>query len=309
MRMRTALLVSLAYAGLACAAPDELEDSYKALKEAEGKKDPDRLKKAALETSKLARAVIASKQPEEADEVETWKGRVEFAKGVDKYTEYALSLGALEQIEPAKAVDLVDTLLTQNPQTEYLAQCTGAYLVALGKLGADQQVAGATKLIAILPNNEDVLYILVNGTRRTPDRALGYATRLQAVLRGKAKPEGISDADWEAKKSTMLGTANYVAGIIQGEKQMWTDCDRNLRAALSFVSKDPQSSAAAYFYLGLSNYQLGKMVGDKARLQEAAKFSDLSAAIKGPYQETAFKNSLAIKKEAGITGTPAPKKK
>jgi hypothetical protein len=51
------------------------------------------------------------------------------------------------------------------------------------------------------------------------------------------------------------------------------------------------------------------MIGDKAKLQEAAKFSDLSAAIKGPYQETAFKNSLAIKKEAGITGTPAPKKK
>jgi hypothetical protein len=45
------------------------------------------------------------------------------------------------------------------------------------------------------------------------------------------------------------------------------------------------------------------MIQDKARLQEAAKFSDLSAAIKGPYQETAFKNSLAIKKEAGISTT------
>jgi hypothetical protein len=188
--MRTALLVSLAYAGLACAAPDELEDSYKALKEAEGKKNPDLLKKSALETSKLAREVIASKQPADADEVETWKGRVEFAKGVDKYTEYALSVGALEPIEPAKAVDLVETLLTQNPKSEYIAQCSGAYLVALGKLGAEQQVAGATKLIAILPNNEEVLYILVNGTRRTPDRALAYATRLQTVPRHQSQAGG-----------------------------------------------------------------------------------------------------------------------
>jgi hypothetical protein len=92
--MRTALLVSLAYAGLACAAPDELEDSYKALKDAEGKKDPDRLKESRAGDFEIWRArVIASKQPEDADEVETWKGRVEFAKGVDKYTEYALSVG------------------------------------------------------------------------------------------------------------------------------------------------------------------------------------------------------------------------
>ncbi len=309
MRMGTVLLLSLAYGALACAAPDELEDSYKALKEAEGKKDPDALKKAALDTSKLAREAIASKQPEDADEAAHWKQRVEFAKEGDTYTEYALSVGALEPVAPAKTVDLVDTLLSQNPKSQYLSQCAGAYLVALGKLGADKQVAGAAKLIAVLPNSEEALFILVNGTRQSPDRALGYANRLQTVLKSKAKPEGISAADWEMKKSTMLGTANYVAGIIEGEKQMWADCDRNLRAALAFVSKDPQSAAATYFYLGLANYQLGRMIQDKAKLAEAAKFSDQAAAIKGPYQETAYKNSMLIKKEAGISTVPVQKKK
>jgi len=63
------------------------------------------------------------------------------------------------------------------------------------------------------------------------------------------------------------------------------------------------------FYLGLANYQLGRMIQDKAKLAEAAKFSDQAAAIKGPYQETAYKNSMLIKKEAGISTVPVQKKK
>ena len=302
MRMRTALLLALACAGLACAAPDELEDSYAALKDAQGKKDPDLVKKQALETSKLAREVVASKQPEDASEVDNWKQRVEYAKGVDTYTEYALSVAALEPIDAAKVVDLVETLIAQNPKSQYLSQCAGVYLAALGKQGGAKQVAGANKLIASVPNNEDVLFVLVSGPRTTADRSLGYANRLITVLKSKAKPEGIAEADWERKKSTMLGTASYVAGIIEGEKQAWVDCDRNLRAALPFVSKDPQSAAAAaaYFYLGLANYKLGAMISDKAKLREAVKFSDQSAAIKGPYQATAFNNSILIKKELGV---------
>jgi hypothetical protein len=295
--MRTALLLTLAFAGLTCAAPDELDDAYAALKEAQGKKDPDLVKKQALETSKLAREVVASKQPEDASEVDNWKQRVEYAKEVDTYTEYALSVAALEPIDAAKVMDLVETLIAQNPKSQYLNQCAGVYLAALGKQGLPKQIAGANRLIAGVPNNEDVLFVLVSGPRTAG--SLGYANRLMTVLKSKAKPEGVAEADWERKKSTMLGTAQYVAGIIEGEKQAWVDCDKNLRAALPFVSRDQQSAAAAYFYLGLANYQLGKMIGDKAKLQDAVRFSDQSAAIKGPYQATAFNNSILIKKELG----------
>jgi hypothetical protein len=90
----------------------------------------------------------------------------------------------------------------------------------------------------------------VNGTRRTPDRALGYATRLQTVLRGKAKARGDFGRGLGRKKTAMLGTANYVAGIIQGEKKMWTDCDRNLRAALLFREQGPAIVSGGLFLFG-----------------------------------------------------------
>jgi hypothetical protein len=228
---------------------------------------------------------------------------VEFAKQIDVYTEYSLSTAAIES--PDKAIDLVDTLLAQNPKSQYLAQCAGVYLAALGKQGADKQIAGANKLAAGAPNSEEVLFVLMNGNRaRNPAAAHTHAVKLIAVLKSKPKPQGVAEGDWESRKSAMLGSAYFIAGVVEGDKmQAWADCDRNLRAALPYVSKDPVSAAAAYFYLGLANYQLGKMIGDKTKIQEAVKFSDQAAAIKSPYQSQAFNNSLLMKRELGISTT------
>jgi len=58
-------------------------------------------------------------------------------------------------------------------------------------------------------------------------------------------------------------------------------------------------TAAALFYLGLANYNLGKMTMNKAKVLEGAKFSDQCAAITGQYAEQAYKNSMVMKSEAG----------
>ena len=79
-------------------------------------------------------------QPSEADQVENWKQRVEYGKEVIAYTEYALSYMATQ--DPAKTVELVDTLLAQNPKSKYLDVCAPAYLAALGKIGAAKQIEG-----------------------------------------------------------------------------------------------------------------------------------------------------------------------
>src|SRR5580704_10733810 len=77
--------------GVAWAAPDQLEDTYNNLKAAEAKKDADGVKRLALEVSKLARADAAAPQPSDPDQVTAWKSKVEYAKGVDTYAEYALA--------------------------------------------------------------------------------------------------------------------------------------------------------------------------------------------------------------------------
>ncbi len=293
-----AVLFSLV--GLVSAAPDELEDAYAKLKEAQTKKDADEVKKWSAETSKLARALVNAPQPTDASEVDAWKQRVEYGKEVDAYTEYALSATAMQGIEAAKVITLVEALEAQNPKSKYLDECAGSYLAALEKQGGEaKQFAAANQLIAATPNNEFVLLALASGNqgRKSPDKALNYANKLVTVMKSKPKPEGLPQADWDRRKTVMLGRGYWIAGVISGEKQAWVDCDRNLRAALPLIGKEPSMAGAAYFYLGLSNYQLGKMVGDKTKMQEAVKFSDQAVAIPGPYSQPAYRNSMAIKAE------------
>ena len=54
----------------------------------------------------------------------------------------------------------------------------------------------------------------------------------------------------------------------------------------------------ALFFLGMANYELGKMTLNKARVLEAAKFSEQATAIEGPYREQARHNALVMRNEA-----------
>jgi hypothetical protein len=285
--MRLCITVCILLLPASAAFADELDDNYAAIKQAEQKKDPDQVTKLALETSKSAKAEEALKQPSDASEVEHWKQRVEFAKEVEDFAEYSLSTTAIAN--PSKAVELVDTLIQINPKSKYLAICASTYLQALGP---KRQAEGAQKILNGDPNNEDALYAMASGTMNG-----AYATRLVNVMKSKPKPEGMSEADWDKKKSLFLGQGYYIAGAAACSKSTWTDCDKNLRAALPYVSKEPAVAGPTYLYLGLANYNLAKLTGDRAKLQEAEKFSEQSAAIPGASQAPAAKNVAMMKQE------------
>jgi len=199
-------------------------------------------------------------------------------------------------------VDLVDALLAQNPKSQYIGLCTSTYLAALDKQAAGKSLDGAAKILAGNPNNEDALFALANGNAaKAPDKTLGYANRLITVMRSKAKPEGVSEADWDKQKTTMLAYGYYFVGTIQGSgaRPAFVDCDKNLRAGLPYITKTPSLLGATYFYLGLCNYQISKLTNDRSKLQEAQKFSEQSAAIAGPMQQNASRNAALMKQELG----------
>jgi hypothetical protein len=274
---------------------DELEDSYTKLKEAVEKKDADAVKTEAANAFKLAQAVVSAPQPSEADKVEEWKQRVDYGKDVIGYTEYALSFMATQDSD--KTIEMVDALLAQNPKSKYVDVCAPAYLAALGKSGAAKQLDGMTKIVAGRPDNEVALAALTEGLMsKNPERALTYANRLLGVLKANKKPEGLPDADWEKAKTTGLASAYFVAGVIYGSKNSWIECDRDLKSALP-LNQDSYRLGIIYFYLGLSNYQLGKVTMDKPRIQTALKYSQQSAAIAGPMKDQASHNVTAIQNE------------
>jgi tetratricopeptide (TPR) repeat protein len=290
--MKTAILAigALSLCMLVQAAPNDLDDAYQQLKDAQAAKDVDAVKKWAVETSKLARAESTGPKLETFSE-EDWPKRVDYAKGVATASEYAVAAAAAQPgLAPAKVVELGDALIAMNPKSTYLGVASNAYLMALAKLGgADKQIEGANKILAGTPNDEEALTVLADNlmTKNRPDQAYTYASRLITVMKSKAKPEGYSDEDWNRRKSALLSRGYYTAGVTGCMRQVWKDCDTNLRAALPLIGGQPALSGPAYFYLGVANYQLAKITTDRPKLQEALKFTQQSAAISGPMQAQA----------------------
>jgi len=293
-------LALLLHAGPMKSDPDDLEAVFKNLQLAETTKDAVEVKRLSVQAYKLAQEIVLAPAPADATDKEYWPKRVAWAHEIEVHAEYALyatSLGAA----PATTIDLLATLEAANPKSKYLDNAYGTYFVALNKAGAAAKIpAVAEKAVAHFPDNEDLLMVLADTAmnQKQSDRALNYANRLLAVLPRHAVPEGIPAAEWERKRGASLTRAHWIAGVIYAEKNNFFAADKDLRAALSSLQGNPTMLAPALFYLGLSNYQLGKTYMRKAQVLEAVKFSQQAAAIPGPLSQQAWKNAMIMKTEA-----------
>jgi tetratricopeptide (TPR) repeat protein len=287
-------------AGPAVAVADQLDDTFQSLKDAVTRKDAAQVKKLATELAPLVEQVTGSPAPAGEQEKKDWTARVNAAKLVGDYAEYALYATSIE-LPAADMSGLIAALEQINPCSKYLDVVYGPYLLALNKSGAAAKIpAIAEKALANFPDNEDLLLVMLESSmnRKQTDRALNFANRLTTVLTNHPKPEVLSAAEWDRKRSAGLARGYWVAGVIYGEKGNYAAADKKLRAALPLVKGSDAMMGPALFYLGMANYQLGKMTLNKGLVQEAAKFSEQASMIEGAYADQARHNALVMKKEA-----------
>jgi tetratricopeptide (TPR) repeat protein len=284
--------------------PDDVATAHSCLKAAEGKKDPNMIKEWAANTSKLARKATAAPKPSDEEEVEHWKNSVDYSKQVDTYTEYSLYAAALSATDPNHKIMLYEALQAQNPQNQYIPQLTGVYFLALRQANANEKaLAFAEKTLEKDQSNEDMLLVVIDNyfnKKANPDQVIAYGTKLAEVMAAKPKPEGVSDADWDKRKSLLMGLGYWYAGVTFGNQNKFPDTDVTLRKALPLVQDNEQLKSQALFYLGLANYKMGEPKKDKKYLAEALKFNQQCAAIKGPLQGQAAKNASVIKQQLGV---------
>jgi tetratricopeptide (TPR) repeat protein len=285
--------------------PNNLQAAYNNLKAAEAKNDLDGIIKWSDATSKAASHAIASPNTSDPNS----QSAVDYAKQIKTYSEYSIYAETLKVTEPAKIVSLVESLQARSPDSPYLSKSYGRYLNALRQMGQNDKAATAAEAqIQRDPNNEEALLIAADYNMQHNERAkaLSYSTKLTEVLKSKAKPEELSDADWQKKKDMMLGVGYWMQGVAYSEDKKFSDADKALREALPLVKDNSQLLAMALFHLGLSDYQIGKATKNKAMLQDGLKFSQQSAAIKSPVQAQAQNNVKAISKEV-VVRRPAAK--
>lgn len=278
--------------------PTDLDVAYNGLKAAEGKEDPDVVKTWSARASELARkAIVATKAPSDDDE----KQRLEYVKGVGTYADYALYELALKLKDPKQVAELGAALEHQNVKSQYMPQISGIYLSALTQ-SKQNACPAAEKLAAANAKDVDADVIAANCSlqQKQYDRAIAHASHITEALSSRPKPEGLSEADWASRKSILLGRANWIAGIAYANESKLGPADKALRAALPSVKGEPQMAALALFNLGLANYQLGKAIGDKAKIKEGLQFFQQCSEITGPNQDQASKNVATIKRELGL---------
>jgi tetratricopeptide (TPR) repeat protein len=271
--------------------PECVEDAQQTLKAAEMKKDPDLVLKWSSKTAELAQKVVASPQPKDADEVENWKARVDYARQVNTYTEYSLYAMAIQTADPKKQAALIEALQQRNPKSEYLAKAVDTLFLAYQKSGAtDKAVALAQQVAATGTPSDDMLLVLTQDAvkRKDRDKVHAYCAKLVEAIGSKPKPEGVADADWTKRKNTILVFAYSVNGEQYFNEGKLSPADQELRKALPLAEDNLAVKAEVLFYLGLANSKMEKG-------QEAYSYFKACAALKSPFQAQATKNMTVLR--------------
>jgi hypothetical protein len=271
--------------------PDDPEAALQCLKAAEAKKDLAGIKKYSAMTSASARKMAAAPKPSDAEEAKTWEAQASYAKQVDTYTEYALFRAAVESQDPKTTIEFAELLEQRNASSEYLPKVRQAQFVAYRQTGAnDKAIAVAEKTLATDQSNEDMMLVVADHylqTKKEPEKVHTYSAKTVAVMNAKPKPEGMTDADWTARKSLVLGLAHYMSGKLYYNETKYSPADQELRAALPLLESNAALKAEVLFLLGFANYTL-------ERPQDAANYYKACAALRSPFQATATKNLAGI---------------
>lgn len=279
--------------------PGDPEAALQNLKAAEAKKDPALIKKYSDLTSVNALKMAAEPQPKDAEQVESWKQGMEYAKQVAVYADYALFRAAVESRDPMVTIEFAELLTARNPNSEYAGKVQQSLFLAYRQSGAnDKAVALAEKLIAAGQTNEDMLLVAANSyleQKKEPDKVHAYSAKIVEVMNTKPKPEGTSDADWAARKSLVTGLAYFMSGKLYSSENKYAQADEQLRKALPLVETNAALKPETLFLLGLMNYKMA--AGHPDRAQESATYFRACAAIKSPFQATATTNLRRIMTE------------
>lgn len=281
--------------------PDDLEAAVTILKGYEKLKEPAAVAKWSETSATLARKLKAQPKPADAEEAKTWQDNQQYAAQVEQYAEYSLMNQAAQAANPDAALSSLNALDKLNPQSQYGMQAANAAFASLRQANQmDKAVELADRVLAKDSSNEEMLLVASNHymTKQNNDKAVAYATKLVEVMNTKPKPAQMSDDDWAKRKTTMLAAGNWIAGMTYATQGKLGPADKALREALPALT-DEGMKAGALYQLGFVNFKMGETSKNTRQIQDALRFSQQSAGIKGPYQGNAAKNAAAIRAKYG----------
>ena len=115
--------------------------------------------------------------------------------------------------------------------SEYLAQMRTSHTTVVRQVDIEEAVASAEAQFEKGEWDEDLLLMVATHymqKRKENAKIISYSQKLLQIIETKAKPEEISDADWDSKKRNMIGTANWMAGLLFSTQENFAAADKHL---------------------------------------------------------------------------------
>jgi tetratricopeptide (TPR) repeat protein len=289
--------------GLLAADPNDVESAYDALKAADALNNSESIAKYAQLSWDNAARLLRTPKPADRDDVADWSKRMDFAREVQDYSEYALGKLAGAQTEDLKRAELTLALQERNPQSKFLVLTKKPTVIDLASIDPEKAIQLAEEGLVKDPDNIDFLMTVADhdmSLEKDLPQVLSYSLRILDLIQGKPQPSDITPSEWEKKKAKFTGWARWMVGVVYGKQARYGLSDRYLRAALGFIQENPRLVAAAYFYLGYDNYALAGELNDKGRAIDAVKFSKRCAEMDSPFRLLALKNLQALRSDFNV---------
>jgi tetratricopeptide (TPR) repeat protein len=228
------------------------------------------------------------------------------AKQTEDYADFCAYTAARQLTDPAAKIAVFERLDSHKSTSEILHNLPADFFEAYQQLGdADKAGAMAQRALAADPENVEMLlavaeYQFHKGSPKARPEIVAHTTKAVDILLKKPHPPQWTDADWEKKKSQMLGLAYYLGGISASMLNNWAKADQMLRGAVPLIHDNGAQESAVLYHLGMANYRLAEAGTDRTRPVDAVKFLRRCATIKGPYQDQAAKYVESIRSEYSL---------
>ncbi|MCW5963863.1 MAG: hypothetical protein KIT83_07485 [Bryobacterales bacterium] len=274
--------------------------SAAALKSAEALGGKDAIIQWAKRSHEAAATLAAAPAPEDM-EADAWEAEQTYAKQVAQYADYAHLLKASESTDASEVAAYASALRAISPQSEYLpAVIERQFVVGRASNNRELAVPAAEALTEMEKGNDETLLYLASvylETKQKQDKIVPYTDAALEKLAVKERPETVSEEDFKKQQDFSTGLAHWVQGLHHATGSLWQQANSSLRKALPYVGGNAAMQAAAYFYLGVANFEIGKRSKDHKEILDAVKFTELCAKMSSPYQAQARQNLTAIRSQ------------
>jgi tetratricopeptide (TPR) repeat protein len=267
--------------------PDSFANAVNMVRAASEKGDSDKLMAYGEKASGILQRFRASAAPSGTDPA-NWDRQkattLENNKDSITYVEQAIFLGVYRTPNAAKRAALLAHFVELFPDSPYANQALGVAATSYQQAqNVPKMLEVANGVLAKDPNNVGMLLLLsdyYSEKGEQLDKAEASAKKAIALLGTAAKPEGVTDEQWQQQVSLEKGLALSSLGQVSIQKK------DNAQAAEDFKAAAPLLKADEGSY-GRNQYRLGFALLNLKRNAEAKDAFTQSASVNSAYKALA----------------------